>query len=278
MRDVSEANITDAVLAKQADCDDPRLREIMTALIRHLHAFAREIELTPEEWFEGIRFLTRTGQICDDQRQEFVLLSDVLGLSILVDAIANSAPGAATESSVLGPFHRAGAPEKAFGESIAVDTDGVPCTISGRVRDLDGNAISDALLDVWQTAPNGLYETQDPDQPDFNLRGRFRTDADGRYAFRTVQPSSYPIPDDGPVGALLAALGRGIMRPAHIHAIASAPGYRPVTTMLFTEGDPYLENDAVFGVKDSLVVAYRDAGDGTVEAAFDFVLVPDAAA
>jgi protocatechuate 3,4-dioxygenase beta subunit len=285
MRNLTEATVTDAVLATLAGAPDPRLREVAASLVRHLHAFVREVEPTEAEWLAGIGFLTTVGQMCDARRQEFILLSDTLGVSILVDAINHRKPGGATESSVLGPFYREGAPELPSGGNLAAATPGEPVLVSGRVTAPDGTPIAGALLDVWQTSPDGLYDVQDPSLPGMNLRGRFRTDAAGRYNFRTVKPTSYPIPDDGPVGQMLRALGRHSYRPAHIHFIVSAVGYEPVTTMLFVEGDRYLDSDAVFGVKGSLVVNFV-RHDSTAEAAargvpapfhsvaYDFVLTP----
>ena len=256
MRDFNEHTATDAVLARLSGAKDARLKEIMSSVIRHLHAVVREVEPTQEEWMAAIRFLTSTGQTCDDKRQEFILLSDTLGVSMLVDAINNRKPSGATESTVLGPFHVAGAPKKAMGDSISLDGKGDPAFVSGRVVDQDGAPIDGAQLDVWQTSSDGAYDTQDPDQPEMNLRGVFTTGKDGRFRFRTVKPASYPIPSDGPVGKMLMAMGRHPMRPAHIHFIIGAPGSEPVTTHLFVEGDAYLDSDAVFGVKDSLIVPF----------------------
>jgi protocatechuate 3,4-dioxygenase beta subunit len=253
----SEEQLTDRVLGSLANVGEPRLKAVMESLVRHLHAFVREVELTPDEWMAAIHFLTAVGQKCDGQRQEFILLSDVLGVSMLVDAVANRAPPGATESSVLGPFYLEGAPERPLGADLGPGTPGDPLLVSGRVRSAGGGPIAGALLDLWQTAPNGLYSTQDPRQHPMNLRGRIRCDAEGRFRFRTVVPTSYQIPSDGPVGQLLRALGRHPWRPAHLHCIVSAPGHRAVTTMLFVEGDSYLESDAVFGVHDSLIVPFR---------------------
>lgn len=279
MRDAGEERLTEAVVAKLAVCPDPRLKRVMEALIRHLHAFAREVELTEAEWATGIRFLTETGQMCDDKRQEFILLSDVLGLSMLVDAMNHRKPEGATQSTVLGPFYVEGAPDLEPGANIAKAGGGEPVAVSGRVLTPQGNPIAGALLDVWQTAPNGFYDIQDPTQPEFNLRGRFRTDRAGAFRFHTVKPTSYPLPTDGTVGRMLAAVGRHPFRPAHIHFIVSAPGYESVTTHLFAAGDPYLDSDAVFGVKNSLIVEFRPARDGnglTLE--YDFGLKPQAKA
>jgi catechol 1,2-dioxygenase len=267
--------LTGQVLAAYAATPDPRLRELLEALTRHLHAFAVETGLTQAEWLAGVEFLTAIGQKCDTERQEFVLLSDVLGLSSLVDLI-NAADGA-TESTVLGPFYVPGAPVRAFGEQIGRVADGSPVLVRGTVTDLAGVGLPGAKLDIWQASGNGLYDNEDQDQPPFNLRGVFVTDASGRYEFRTVRPVSYPIPTDGPVGTLLRAAERSRWRAAHIHAIVSAPGYRSVTTHIFDAKNPYLDSDAVFGVKDSLVKEFRPTGpddpaDVDYVAEMDFVL------
>ena len=260
MNATTPAELTDDVLKSFGSTADPRLRELITALVRHLHAFAAETRLTPGEWMAGLQFLTATGQKCDARRQEFVLLSDVLGLSSLVDVI-NAAPDA-TESTVLGPFYVTGAPARAMGEHIGRPEDGSPTLVRGRVTDVAGRPLDGATVDVWQSNDSGLYDTQDPDQPPFNLRGVFVTGPDGRFEFRTARPASYPIPTDGPVGGLLRATGRSHWRAAHIHAIVSAPGRRPVTTHIFDADNPYLDSDAVFGVRDSLVRPFRPAGPG----------------
>jgi catechol 1,2-dioxygenase len=278
MRNLTESNVTAAVLESMAGCQDARLRKVVESLVGHLHAFLREVEPTPEEWLAGIRFLTETGRKCDDRRQEFILLSDTLGATILMDAINNRKSAGATESSVLGPFYVEGAPERPLGADLASGR-GARATLSGQVRDLGGRPIPGALLDVWQTAPTGLYHMQDASAPRFDLCGRLHADGDGRYAFRTLLPVSYSIPVDGPVGRMLGLLGRHPNRPAHIHFIVSAPGHVPVVTQLFTEGDPYLDSDAVFGVKSSLVVRYQEDGrepDGTprYRLEHDFVLEP----
>lgn len=284
-RNYSEPNSVASVLERNVNCRDDRLREIMLSLVTHLHAFVKEVEPTFEEWAFAIDFLTRTGQICDDTRQEFILLSDTLGVSMLVDAINHRRNSAATESTVLGPFHVAGAPPMQMGDSISRDGKGEPLYMSGRVLDESGAPIASALLDVWQTSFDGFYDVQDPRQPSMNLRGQFVTGTDGRYFFRSVKPSSYPIPNDGTVGKMLAALGRHPMRPAHVHFIVSAPGYQSVTTHVFVDGDPYLDSDAVFGVKESLIVPFvRHDDPSTAErlglgnpfftAEYDFILVP----
>ena len=281
----NEAQITERVLKSLEQTPNPRLKTVMTSLIKHLHAFVQEVQLSEAEWLQAIQFLTAVGQKCDDRRQEFILLSDTLGVSMLVDAINHRAEDGATESTVLGPFYREGARELAPGESISLDGKGEPAIVSGRVLSTDGRPIAGAVLDVWEGNDDGLYEQQDPNQPDMNLRGRYRTDAEGRFTVVGIKPVSYPVPVDGPVGQMLLALGRHPYRPAHIHFIVSAEGYRPLTTHLFASGDPFLDSDAVFGKKDSLVVDF-ERHDSTDEAAqrgvrapfytvdYDFVLLP----
>jgi hydroxyquinol 1,2-dioxygenase len=252
----NETRLTRAAIGRLARCKDARLKQIMVSLTRHLHGFIRETELTEREWFAAIEFLTRTGQMCTDKRQEFILLSDVLGASMLVDAINHRKPQGATESTVLGPFYVHGAKFLPRGANIWQGKGGEPTVVTGRVTTTGGKPIKGAVLDVWQTAPNGLYDVQDPHQPGMNLRGKFRTGADGRFEFRTVKPSSYPIPSDGPVGKMLRTVGRHPFRPAHIHFIVSAKGYETVATHVFVRGDKYLKSDAVFGVKDSLIADF----------------------
>ncbi len=282
----NQASVTDQVLSEIGKCGDERLREVASSLVRHLHAFAREVEPDDEEWMAGIRFLTEVGQACQGDRQEFILLSDILGVTMLIDSTNHPAGDGLTDSSVLGPFHRDGAPMLAHPADIAGATDGEACLVRGRVTAPDGVPIEGAVLDIWQTAPNGLYETQDPGQPDFNLRGRIASDGEGRYAFRTVKPVSYPIPTDGPAGRLLADLGRHPYRPGHIHFIVSADGHRPLTTQLFVAGDEYIGSDAVFAVKDMLVADFVECTDAAVgvdwglappfsTVDFDFGLKPD---
>jgi hydroxyquinol 1,2-dioxygenase len=284
MRNLTEANLTEAVLAKLEGATDARFKQIMTSLIKHVHAFVREVELTEAEWLAGIQFLTATGQKCDDKRQEYILLSDTLGVSMLVDAINHRKPDHATESTVLGPFHVQGAPEMPLGANIAEGVPGDPTYFSGRVLTPEGKPIAGAVLDLWSTDGEGWYDVQREGRT-MRARGKIKTDSQGRYAFWTIKPVSYPIPTDGPVGQMLLRMGRHPYRPAHTHMILSAPGYEPVTTHLFVEGDPYLESDAVFAVKNSLVVEFKrhdpgSAPDGkrmdkpyyTVQ--YDFGLVP----
>jgi hydroxyquinol 1,2-dioxygenase len=256
------------VQASVEDADDARLAEIVQAAVKHLHAFVTEVGLTRDEWFAGVDFLTRVGQMCDDRRQEVILLSDVLGVSMLVEMTGQAPTPGATEPTVFGPFHVEGAPPRPLGSTI-VDRDvgGEPLTVHGTVRDTGGAPVAGACLDVWQTAPNGLYDVQDDGQPAMNMRGVFTTGDDGRYEFDTVRPAAYPIPADGPVGELLRATGRHNWRPGHIHFLITAPGYEPLITHVFDRASDYLDSDAVFGVRPSLIVD-MDGG----EARFDPVL------
>ncbi|MFF7475804.1 dioxygenase [Streptomyces sp. NPDC008092] len=256
----------DAVTAEAVDSlrgtDDPRLRELLTALVRHLHAFTRETRLTQREWEAAIAFLTGTGQTCTDTRQEFILLSDVLGLSMLVETVNGHSDPGSTESTVLGPFHMTESPVREPGAGIDLMGTGEPCVVSGVVRSADGTPLPGAVLDVWQADPHGYYDVQQPDvQPPGNGRGLFTADDEGRFRFRTCVPSAYPIPTDGPVGALLKATGRHPYRPAHIHFIVSAAGHAPVTTHIFVAGGEYLDSDAVFAVKESLVKDFTPTDD-----------------
>jgi len=252
------ADITAAVLASFEQCADPRLRALMQAFVRRLHQFAVEVGLTEEEWRGLIGVLTDTGQITDDKRQEFILWSDTLGLSMLVDALAHESPAVATESTVLGPFYVPGSPRRGYGESMVVDPGtGVPALVYGRVLDVAGRPLAGAELDVWQNGADMLYAVQRPGAPEDHLRGRYSSREDGSYAFVAVRPVPYPIPDDGPVGRMLALTGRHPWRPAHIHMIIRAPGYRTVTTHIFDAASEYLDSDTVFAVKPSLLRTFR---------------------
>ena len=258
----TEEGSAEVVAASFADTPDPRLKQVLTSLVQHLHAFVKDVELTEAEWGVAIDFLTRTGHMSNEVRQEFILLSDVLGVSMLVETINHRTGGTSTESTVLGPFHLVESPKRELGDDINLDRKGTPCLVSGRVTGPDGEPLAGAVVDVWQTNEDGFYDVQQPDiQPPGNLRGLFTTDADGRFWFRSVVPRYYPIPDDGPVGQLLAATGRHPNRPAHLHFIASAPGYRPVTTHVFVADSPYLDSDAVFGVKESLIREVPEVDD-----------------
>jgi len=251
----SEKKSEEAVIARMDSARvDPRLHQVMASLVKHLHAFIKDVEPTNEEWMQGIKFLTETGQMCNDWRQEFILLSDTLGVSMLVETVNNRKPSGATEATVLGPFYVEGAPHLEHGANISLDGKGEPMVVRGRVTDVEGRPIAGALLDVWQANEDGFYDVQQKDvQPDMNLRGVFATNAEGRYWFRSAKPNDYPIPDDGPVGTLLKALKRHPYRPAHVHFIVSAKGFAPITTHIFTPDSPYLDSDAVFGVKESLI-------------------------
>jgi hydroxyquinol 1,2-dioxygenase len=256
MRNLTEANLTEAVIAAMANAKDARTKEILTSLVRHLHAFIREVNLTEAEWLAGIQFLTETGYMCDDKRQEYILLSDTLGATTMKDFVNNRKPQGMTEHTILGSFHRADAPELPLSSNIANDISGKPAVVRGRVLSPDGTPIPHAMLDVWQSDAEGHYDLQMPDLKGTALRAVFRADAEGQFVFRTIKPSFYPIPNDGPVGQMLIATGRHPYRPAHIHFIVSADGYRSVTTELFAEGDPYLDSDVVFGVRGSLIVPF----------------------
>ena len=272
-----EARSAETVNSRMGPQTDARLRQVMESLVRHLHAFAVDVSLTQEEWEYGIGFLTRTGQMCSDERQEFILLSDVLGFSMLVDAINNRRPAGATENTVFGPFHVADAPIRQMGDNISLDGKGESCLFEGVVRDLHGNPVEGACVDVWSDNAEGFYDVQQPGiQPKWNNRGRFYTGKDGRYAFRGIKPVAYPIPDDGPVGQMLGHLGRHPYRPAHMHYLVTAPGFQKLVTHTFVGDDSYLTSDAVFGVKSSLVAPYErlEGAETLWRSAYDFVLVP----
>jgi hydroxyquinol 1,2-dioxygenase len=275
----TEENSVQTVNSRMGKDVDPRLATVMACLVKHLHQFAREVELTQPEWEYAIEFLTKTGQICTEERQEFILLSDTLGLSMLVDAINNRRPEGATENTVFGPFHVEGAPIREMGEHICLDGKGESCLFIGRVLDLEGNPVQGARIDVWSDNAEGYYDVQQPSvQPKWNNRGVFVTGADGAYSFVGIRPVSYPIPDDGPVGQMLAHLGRHPYRPAHMHYMIRAEGFQKVVTHTFVGGDTYLASDAVFGVKKTLVAPFArlDGGDTLWRSDFDFVLVPSA--
>ena len=285
MVNIDERTITNAVLEVQSRCTDPRLQQIMSNLVRHLHDFAREVQLTQEEWFAAIRFLTDVGHITDEKRQEFILLSDTLGLSTLVTAQNNAKPAGCTEATVFGPFFVEGAPEYANGDDISNGAGGEPCLVSGTVRSLGGSPIAGAKLAVWQSDDEGFYDVQRPEIEHHQGRGNLQSMEDGSFHFRSVLPVPYPIPHDGPVGKMLGMLGRHPWRPAHLHFMIEAPGYETLITHIFQRGGKYLESDAVFGVRSSLIAEWMRHEPGTTPDGtrmevsyhtlnFDFILNP----
>jgi len=285
MRAIDHNTITDATIDQMATTPNPRLKQIMEFLVQHLHNWGREIDITPEEWLEGIKFLTAVGQKCDDKRQEFILLSDVLGLSMMIVALNHKTLPGATEATVLGPFFAHGAKEYGYGGDLRVGctVKGEDVWVSGRVLGTDGKAVPNAVLDIWQAKADGIYDVQEADA-EFELRGRVKANAKGEYAFASYKPKFYSIPMDGPVGELTRRTTGNHMRPAHMHAIVSAPGYQSVITHVFVEGDPYLDGDAVFAVKNSLVAKYKKLSEaeakkvglpaGSFKLDFDFKLSP----
>lgn len=282
----TEENSADVVVSRIADTTEPRMADVIGVITRHLHAAVKEIEPTQDEWLIAIKFLTETGHKSDDWRQEYILLSDVFGVSMLVDAINNRKPSGASESTVLGPFHVPDVPESPMGTNICLDGKGHPMLIKGRILNTDGDPINNVKIDVWQTNDDGFYDVQQKGiQPDFNLRGVFRTAADGNYTFWGAKPRFYPIPDDGPVGKLLTSLGRHPFRPAHLHYILEADGYETLVTHIFDPDDKYIHSDAVFGVKESLLAKFEliedpdrikaeGAAGSYYEVVHDFVLAP----
>ena len=282
----TEENSAEVVTARNKNAESERLKQVMEVITRKLHEAVKEIEPTQQEWFEAIMFLTKVGHMCDDWRQEYILLSDVLGVSMLVDAVNSRRPTGASENTVLGPVPRGGAPEYEMGHNICLDQKGEDMVVRGRVTDVDGNPLEGVKIDVWQANDDGFYDVQQKGiQPDFNLRGVFTTGADGTYWFRAVRPKNYPIPDDGPVGDLLKRLGRHPYRPAHLHYIVSKDGYDDLTTHIFDPDDQYINSDAVFGVKESLIAEFNRVDDPARSAEvgfegpywdveFDFVLAP----
>lgn len=274
MRNLNQDNITQAVIASFADVGNPRLQQIMTSLVQHIHAFARDVKLTEEEWFQGIDFLTQCGHITDSKRQEFILLSDVLGLSMLTVAMNTEKPRGCTESTVFGPFHVEGAPRYELGEDISNGARGTPCVVRGTVRDLEGNAVRGAVLDVWQSDEDGLYDVQHAGLDHAQGRGVLEADVDGKFFFRSILAVPYAIPHDGPVGRMLKATGRHPWRPAHLHFMVKAPGYETLVTHVFRDNSDYLDSDAVFGVRQSLVCEWREQADGSYLLEYDFVLNP----
>jgi hydroxyquinol 1,2-dioxygenase len=264
MRNIDEHNITDAVIARFAGCTDERLKEVLSTLVRHLHAFVRETRLSESEWMQGIEFLTATGHMTDAKRQEFILLSDTLGVSMLTVAQNHSMPAGTTEATVFGPFHVETAPEFDNGADIAAGAPGEPLFVDCTIRGSDGAAIAGATVDVWQADQEGFYDVQYKDLDGHRARGILHSDAQGRVRFRSILPVAYPVPTDGPVGRMLVASGRHPWRPAHVHFRIQAPGYETLTTHVFRAGDPYLDSDVVFGVRSSLISDFvaHPAGTG----------------
>ena len=285
MQLVTEENITGLAVERWATAKDPRLAELMSALVRHLHDFAREVRLTEPEWMAAVQWLTRTGQISDDKRLEFILASDVLGLSMLVVQMNHRFDPRATPATVLGPFHIEGSPQLGYGEDMSQGVSGTPLYLHGTVRDVDGNPVPGAVLDVWQADTEGVYEAQLPDGDEARLRAKYTAREDGSYCVRTIAPLGYTIPMDGPVGELIAQTEISHFRPAHVHFLLNVPGYQPLITHLFQEGAQYLDSDVVFGTKEELVVRFeprepgatpdgRTCGEPWTEARYDFVLQP----
>ncbi|HUA19308.1 MAG TPA: intradiol ring-cleavage dioxygenase [Bryobacteraceae bacterium] len=286
MREFNEHNITDAVVDRFQNTPDPRLKQIMTSLVRHLHDFVRDVQLTQDEWGTAIQFLTRTGQLCTGKRQEFILLSDTLGISMLVDAINHRMPKGATETTVLGPFYVENPPEVPLGANIQGTAKGEPLYVEGMVRGLDGKPVAHAIVDIWHSDSEGFYDVQKSDED--TLRARFHADAQGRFSFWTITPRYYPIPYDGTVGEMLKATNRHPNRPAHVHFMILAAGFEPLVTHLFVKGDQWLDSDAVFAVKESLIQEFTQQAPGVApdgrkldvpwrKLYFDFALAPAAA-
>jgi hydroxyquinol 1,2-dioxygenase len=263
MREFDDKSITQAVIERLANSEDPRFKTVMTSLVTHLHDFVREVKLTESEWIEAIQFLTDVGQTCTEKRQEFILLSDTLGLSVLVITLNHPAAQDSAESTVLGPFYWKDAPDLPLGSNIAEGVKGEPTFYSGRVLGVHGRPLENALLDIWSGDGEGNYDMQIPGETGMKARGRIRTDAAGRYWFRSIRPTFYPVPTDGPVGRMLRKMKRHPYRPGHIHMIVSARGHLPVTTHLFVAGSDYLDSDAVFGMKESLVAQFERHAPGT---------------
>ena len=272
MRNLNEDNVTQAVIARHLNASDVRFREVMTGLVQHLHAFAREVHLTQAEWLEGIKFLTAVGHITDSRRQEFVLLSDTLGLSTLVTAQNEKKPPGCTESTVFGPFYVADAPHYDHGDDISNGAVGWPCLVRGRVRDIEGRGIAGAMIETWQADAEGHYVVQYAGLDTHRARGVLTSGPDGHFHFRSIVAEAYPIPHDGPVGRMLDRLGRHPWRPAHLHFMITVPGHQTLITHVFRNGDEYLDSDAVFGVRQSLIAEWAEQPDGSYLLEFDFVL------
>lgn len=274
MRNLNQDTVTQAVLARLATTPDPRLKEILTSLVQHLHAFAREVKLTEAEWLAGIQFLTATGQMCDDKRQEFILLSDTLGLSMLTVAMNNDKPAGCTEPTVFGPFFLEDAPQFELGDDVANGAKGEPCLVRGSIKSLDGTPIPNALINVWQADAEGHYDVQYSHLAHPQARGILHADEHGNFHFKTILAEAYPIPSDGPVGRMLSATRNHPWRPAHLHFMIEAEGYERLITHVFRDHDKYLDSDVVFGVRSSLIADWVKLADGSYSLEFDFVLNP----
>ena len=274
MRNLNQHTITQAVLERFAATPNPRLKEIVNSLVTHLHDFARDVKLTEEEWMKGIQYLTATGQKCDAKRQEYILLSDVLGLSMLTIALNQDKPAGCTEPTVFGPFFLEEAPRYELGADVANGAKGDPCLVSGRILSLTGEPIPNALINVWQADEDGLYDVQYMNEDRIQARGILHSDANGNYHFKTIVAEAYPIPVDGPVGELLEATKRHPWRPAHLHFMVEAPGYERLITHVFRADDEYLDSDAVFGVRQTLIADWPKQADGSYTMNYDFVLNP----
>ena len=276
MRNLNQDTITQAVLARFSGTPDERLKEILTALVQHLHAFAREVKLTEKEWMQGIEFLTATGQMCDEKRQEFILLSDTLGLSMLTVAMNNDKPAGCTEPTVFGPFFMEDAPQYQLGDDVSNGATGEPCMVKGTIKGLDGKPVANALINVWQADADGNYDVQYAELAHPQARGILHSDAEGRFHFKTILAEAYPIPVDGPVGTMLKATKNHPWRPAHLHFMIEAPGYERLITHVFRDHDQYLDSDVVFGVRSTLIADWVKHADGTYSLDYDFVLNPTA--
>lgn len=274
MRNIDAATITPAFLQRLEGCGNARLQAVLGALVTHLHDFAREVRLTEDEWLAGIRFLTATGQTCDARRQEFILLSDVLGLSMLLVAQNHDKPAGCTEATVFGPFHTDDAPHLPDGADLRAGAPGAPLAVEIEVRSLDGQPLADAEVDVWEADAEGLYDVQHADLEHRRARGVLRTDAHGMARFTALLPTPYPVPTDGPVGQMLLATGRHPWRPAHVHFLIRAAGHETLVTHLFREGSDYLDSDVVFGVRNSLVAPMPEVAPGRHQLRHTFVLKP----
>lgn len=274
MRNLDEHTITQAVLDRFSNTPDPRLKEIIFSLVQHLHDFAREVRLTEEEWLEGIKFLTRAGHITDDKRQEFILISDTLGLSMLTVAMNNQKPEGCTEATVVGPFHVENAPHYNLGDDVGNGAIGTPCFVKGTIKGLGGEPVPGAHIEVWQSDEDGMYDVQKPNLDHAQGRGVLKADANGNYYFKSILAVAYPIPHDGPVGDMLVATKNHPWRPAHLHFMIKAPGYQSLITHVFRHDDQYLDSDAVFGVRQSLITDWVRQPNGEYNLEFNFVLNP----